>query len=137
MVRVKSIALGLGIIASPAFPATIELKVPSLLGNIWCGGVHQDIWATAFEPDGVKGVAYATTTCSAGGRGTKPRTYKKWADVTWDLSGNLTSVVSSIGGIPTVTTPVDNGAGYSFDNLIINDTYRSLTTRVQAVLTTP
>ena len=61
-----------------------------------CGGIQQQSYATGFDPSTgyPQGVVDLSTTCSTGGRGSHPHTYKATADVTWDFTGTVTATTS-------------------------------------------
>lgn len=77
--------------ASLANAANVPLQpIPDAFARLGhsCGGIKQQILGEGFDVNGsVTGWVYATTTCSTGGRGTKPKTYSTWVAVTWSVSG--------------------------------------------------
>ena len=58
-----------------------------------CGGIKEQTYVTGFDPSSryPVGEVYLSTTCSTGGRGSRPATFTAWAAVTWDLAGNVLS----------------------------------------------
>src|SRR5207248_2438687 len=53
-----------------------------------CGGIQEQVYATGFASSGYPtGDAFLKTTCSTGGRGSKPATFTAWTAVTWDWFG--------------------------------------------------
>jgi hypothetical protein len=60
----------------------------SILGAS-CGGIQEQSIVSGFDPATgyPMGDVYLTTTCSTGGRGSHPHTYRAWAAVTWDYTG--------------------------------------------------
>ena len=64
----------------------------AILGHS-CGGIKEQVYVTGFDPDtgNPTGNVYLSTTCSTGGRGSRPATFTAWAAVTWDLAGNVLS----------------------------------------------
>jgi hypothetical protein len=58
-----------------------------------CGGIKEQTFVTGFDPGTgyPEGQVYLSTTCSTGGRGSRPATFTAWAAVTWDFSGNVVS----------------------------------------------
>jgi hypothetical protein len=58
-----------------------------------CGGIREQVYVTGFDPAGgyPAGEVHLSTTCSTGGRGSRPVTFTGWAAVTWDLAGSVIS----------------------------------------------
>jgi hypothetical protein len=58
-----------------------------------CGGIKEKAYATGFDPDTgyPTGDVYLSTTCSTGGRGSRPATFTAWVNVTWDFGGTVVS----------------------------------------------
>lgn len=71
-----------------------------------CGGIQEEAYATGFDASSgyPTGVVYASTTCSSGGRGSRPSTFASWINATWYFTGTL--VTSSLA---TSTPTVDPG----------------------------
>lgn len=59
----------------------------------WCGGIEEQVYITGFNPTNgnPSGEVYLTTSCSTGRAGSPPAKHSAWADVTWDLAGNVIS----------------------------------------------
>jgi hypothetical protein len=87
------ISLASIVLAPTAGAATTRQLVMSQSGAFavlghWCGGIHEQVYAKGFASNGYPtGDAYLSTTCSTGGRGSKPVTYTTWATVTWSWFG--------------------------------------------------
>ena len=64
----------------------------TILGH-WCGGIQEKAHVTGFDPASgyPTGEVHLSTTCSSGGRGSRPVTFTAWAAVTWDLAGSVVS----------------------------------------------
>ena len=58
-----------------------------------CGGIKEQTYVTGFDPSTgyPVGEVHLSTTCSTGGRGSRPATFTAWAAVTWDFGGNVIS----------------------------------------------
>ena len=58
-----------------------------------CGGIQEKAYVTGIDPARglVSGLVDLSTTCSTGGRGSPPATFRASAAVTWDLAGNVVS----------------------------------------------
>ena len=70
-----------------AGPLSVPAGYPALLGAS-CGGVQVKWYITGFDSVGnVMGEAYATTSCSTGGRGSRPHRYVAYHSITWDFFG--------------------------------------------------
>jgi hypothetical protein len=67
----------------------------SILGHS-CGGIKEQPYVTGFDPASgyPMGDVYLSTTCSTGGRGSRPATFTAWTAVTWDLAGNVVSATT-------------------------------------------
>ena len=71
----------------------------AILGHS-CGGIKEQVSVTGFDP----GSGYPTgnvdlsTTCSTGGRGSRPATFTASATVTWDFAGNVVSATAPATG---------------------------------------
>ena len=79
--------------------ASVSLGVTDAFAQLGasCGGIRQQDFATGFDAAGnVAGYVYLATTCSTGGRGSRPRTYSKWLAVTWNLSGVAIEEMASV-----------------------------------------
>jgi len=74
----------------------------AILGR-WCGGIREQAHVTGFDPTSgyPTGEVYLSTTCSTGGRGSRPATFTAWAAVSWDFAGNVISSTMLSNG-PTV-----------------------------------
>ncbi len=77
----------------------VQLLVPQstafgILGHS-CGGIQEQAFATGFDPASgfPVGDVHLQTTCSTGGRGSKPVTYAAWVSATWDYTGAFVSSV--------------------------------------------
>jgi hypothetical protein len=64
----------------------------AILGHS-CGGIREQAYVTGFEPaSGYPiGEVFLLTSCSTGGRGSRPATFTAWASVSWDFAGNVIS----------------------------------------------
>jgi hypothetical protein len=88
---VNRFILAVALIAGPAHAGTMQFVAPSqaqafaALGAS-CGGIKIDTYVTGFEAGGVGGEVHLSTTCSTGGRGSRPRTYQAWVSISWDLN---------------------------------------------------
>jgi hypothetical protein len=86
--------LGVGTASAAASPVRLLLSgngAFAVLGH-WCGGISQKVYATGFASNGFPtGAEYLSTTCSSGGRGSKPVTYTAWASSVWDWYGDTRS----------------------------------------------
>ena len=90
-------------VAGAAFADALPMPAgyPTLLGAS-CGGVHVTTYVTGFNADGtVAGEVYAWTSCSTGGRGSKPRKIEAYHTMAWDFFGGYT--VSAYDGGPLVS----------------------------------
>jgi hypothetical protein len=58
-----------------------------------CGGIKEQAYVTGFDPatGNPTGNVLLSTTCSTGGRGSRPVTFTNWAAATWDFAGNVIS----------------------------------------------
>jgi hypothetical protein len=85
----------------------------AILGHS-CGGIKEQSYVTGFEPaTGYPiGAVYLSTTCSTGGRGSRPATFTAWAFVMWDLAGNVISSSTLTNGV-TVDPTFITADGYS------------------------
>jgi hypothetical protein len=76
----------------------------AVLGH-WCGGISEQVYATGFGPKGYPtGAAHLQTTCSSGGRGSRPTTYTGWGSVTWDWFGETRSYARLQGAPSGIST---------------------------------
>jgi hypothetical protein len=86
--------LGVGTASAAASPVHLLLSgngAFAVLGH-WCGGISQKVYATGFASNGFPtGAEYLSTTCSSGGRGSKPVTYTASASSVWDWYGDTRS----------------------------------------------
>lgn len=86
------VLLGALSLASAAAAAPISLVLGqgaafAVLGRD-CGGIQEQVYATGFGAKGLpEGEAYLKTTCSSGGRGSRPVTFTGAAFVVWDWYG--------------------------------------------------
>jgi hypothetical protein len=84
-------ALGLAAAAGAATTGQLFMNQSAafaVLGHS-CGGIKEQVYAQGFASSGYPaGDAYLSTTCSTGGRGSKPATFTAWATVTWDWFGD-------------------------------------------------
>ncbi len=62
----------------------------AILGHA-CGGITEQTYATGFDltTGFPTGDVFAQTTCSSGGRGSRPSTFSAWISVTWDYTGTV------------------------------------------------
>lgn len=77
----------------------------AILGHS-CGGIKEQVYATGFNPTNgyPTGEVTLSTTCSTGGRGSRPATFTASASVTWDFAGNVissTAPATGPGGSPS------------------------------------
>jgi hypothetical protein len=102
------VLLGFGGVAlAAALP--MPAGYPTLLGAS-CGGVHVTTYITGFNADGtVAGEVYAWTSCSTGGRGSKPRKIEAYHTMAWDFFGGYT--VSAYDAGPLVSGTYTDGYG--------------------------
>jgi hypothetical protein len=77
----------------------------AILGH-WCGGIREQAYVTGFDPTRgyLIGEVHLSTTCSTGGRGSRPATFTAWATVSWDLGGNVISSSTLSNGPPVNPT---------------------------------
>lgn len=87
--------------------APLSLLLPQstafgILGHS-CGGIQEQSIATGFDPVSgyPTGDVYLRTTCSTGGRGSRPAAYSAWVGVTWDFAGNALST-TKLASVPAV-----------------------------------
>jgi hypothetical protein len=93
----KTLALIACLFSAFALAATpITLPNPSVFDLIGrqCGKPVPEPLAAGFSADGnyVLAIERASTSCSTGGRGSRPKTYSGDGLVRWDLAGNLIEV---------------------------------------------
>jgi hypothetical protein len=94
----KSLVALLALIPAVALAGTVPLainqqKAFQVLGH-WCGSINIYEYASGFNASGLPTAdAYLYTQCSSGGRGGHAVIFSQWVSVTWDLGGNLVSVV--------------------------------------------
>jgi hypothetical protein len=97
-----AICLGAGAASAAASPVHLLLSgngAFAVLGH-WCGGIKQKVYATGFASNGYPtGVESLSTTCSSGGRGSKPVTFTAQASSVWDWYGDTRSY-SAISSLP-------------------------------------
>ena len=79
-------------------PANLRLPQSmafAILGHS-CGGIKEQTYVTGFDSTSryPTGDVYLSTTCSTGGRGSRPATFTAWAAVTWDFAGNVVSATT-------------------------------------------
>jgi hypothetical protein len=114
--RLKVLGFGLGLTAlsvqaSQTIPLVItDYQAFQFLGHD-CGGIKKYGSASGFESGQPTGRVIATTKCSTGGRGSGGTTYTIVLNVTWDLSGQVTSI-SSVSDTDD-SSPVFNFEGYT------------------------
>jgi len=84
----------------------------AILGHS-CGGIKEQAYVTGFDPTSgyPTGDVHLSTTCSTGGRGSRPATFTAWAAVTWDLTGNVVSAMT-LSNAPTVDPTFTANDGY-------------------------
>ena len=78
------------LIQSPAALLLPQSLAFGILGHS-CGGIKEQTYVTGFDPATgyPTGNVHLSTTCSTGGRGSRPATFTAWAGVTWDFAGNV------------------------------------------------
>jgi hypothetical protein len=111
--------LGVASFASPASAATTTHLLMSqsaafgVLGHS-CGGIQEQVYARGFGAGGYPiGDAYLKTSCSTGGRGSRPATFTAWASVTWDWFGDTRSysrLATAPEGLSTTFSATDTHA---------------------------
>lgn len=78
-----------------------------LTGGYWCGGVKVFEYAQGFDTSGnPTALVYGSTRCGGSGRGGgyHTTTHAGWAVATWDLAGNLISLVDAPAPSPVPST---------------------------------
>ena len=109
----NAIAVGNGfyrlLIQRPANLVVPQSAAFAILGH-WCGGIREQIYVTGFDPTSgyPTGEVSLSTTCSTGGRGSRPATFTASAAMTWDFAGNVVSSgmlsnAPTVNPTPTVT----------------------------------
>ena len=80
------------LIQRPASLVLPQSMAFAILGH-WCGGIREQAYVTGFDPaSGYPiGEVSMSTTCSTGGRGSRPATFTASASVMWDFAGNVIS----------------------------------------------
>ena len=83
----------------------------AILGHS-CGGIKEQAYVTGFDPTSgyPTGDVHLSTTCSTGGRGSRPATFTAWAAVTWDLAGNVVSAMTLSNAVTVDPTFTANDA---------------------------
>jgi len=83
--------------------APLQLLVPQgtafgYLGHS-CGGIQEQVIATGFDfvSGYPTGDVYLRTSCSSGGRGSRPAVFTAWVGVTWDFAGKVISSATIAG----------------------------------------
>lgn len=110
LLAVTTLAAMLALASPPALASTpTQLVLPggpafAVLGYS-CGGINQHDYATGFDASTgyPTGAVYLSTTCSSGGRGSRPVTHTAWAGATWDYTGALVSY-QKLSSAPSVST---------------------------------
>lgn len=84
----------------------------SVLGHS-CGGIQEQAFATGFDATSgyPVGDVYLKTTCSTGGRGSRPATFTAWTGVTWDFTGAVV-LYGVLTGAPSVDPAFSAFDGY-------------------------
>lgn len=86
------LAIG-AILASSMAPAAIEdPEIPALVYDtfgVHCGTPYNYTLVTGRDDMGYYGRGYQSTSCSTGGRGTRPRKYAVCADLRWNADGDV------------------------------------------------
>jgi len=86
-------------------PSALSLPQTTAFGILGysCGGIQEKVYVTGFDSNTgyPAGVVYLSTTCSSGGRGSRPVTHSASASVVWDFAGNVVSATVLASG-PTV-----------------------------------
>jgi hypothetical protein len=96
-VVVASVLAWMALPSATAFASPISLFVPqstafAILGHS-CGGIQEKAFASGFNATSGYpiGDVRLQTTCSSGGRGSRPTTYSAWVATAWDFTGALVS----------------------------------------------
>jgi hypothetical protein len=117
----KAMLVCLMMMAGAAQAATVELKPPSpaypILLGASCGYVVVSTYATGFDLNGnILGEIYAWTSCSTGGRGTRPKRIGRWTSIVWDTAGNQLALNAWDGIVGSSAFAETNEAGVSIWN---------------------
>lgn len=88
--------------ATPTSLVVDQSTAFTVLGH-WCGGIQEKSYASRFDATSgyPTGDVYLSTTCSTGGRGSRPHTYSAWVSTTWDFTGAMVSY-ATLQAAPTV-----------------------------------
>ena len=120
---VKTVTVSNAISGSQGFfklslqPTPTRLLLPqsdafAILGHS-CGGIQEKVSVSGFDPTTgyPVGIVNMSTTCSTGGRGSRPATFTAAAAVTWDFTGNVvsTNTPNVPPGSPTFTATDASG----------------------------
>lgn len=86
-------------------PTSLLLPQPAafaVLGHS-CGGIQEHAFADGFDPTSgyPTGDVFLTTSCSSGGRGSRPSTFSAWVTATWDFTGAVVTS-AALATAPTV-----------------------------------
>jgi hypothetical protein len=83
------IATMLSILSGAAAAQVVQLPIPHVTAQGHsCGGVRITPSLTGFDENGnIQGSLFASTTCSTGGRGSRPATFTQTYLITWDFFG--------------------------------------------------
>src|SRR5271165_3868095 len=93
--------------AATTIPLTLSQSAAFAILGHSCGGIQEQVYATGFGTNGYPaGEAFLSTTCSSGGRGSRPTTYTGAASMVWDWFGETRSFAA-------LGTPAE-GTGPSF-----------------------
>lgn len=100
------------LIQKPADLRLPEAMAFAILGHS-CGGVREQAYVAGFDPATgyPTGAVYLSTTCSTGGRGSRPVTFKAWAAASWDFAGNAISS-TALSNAPTVNPTFTTSDAY-------------------------
>jgi hypothetical protein len=134
------------ILSGTALASTVPMAISQstarqLTSGYLCGNISIYEYAAGFDASGnPTATVYAITRCNTGGRGGHSTTYDGWATVTWDLGGNLISLVDIVdpAGPPSTSTVFSKGPYSEYTKsgtfqLVSGDPY----VRDTAILTTP
>ena len=91
---VATAVIGVGVTVSTAVASVpLSLVLPQATAFAYighsCGGIQEKVYGTGFggTQNFPTGVVQMTTTCSTGGRGSRPATFTGWAEASGDLTG--------------------------------------------------
>jgi hypothetical protein len=131
---VNRFILAVAFMAGTAQAGTIQFVVPTqaqafaVLG-VSCGGIKIDTYVTGFENGAVAGEVHLTTTCSSGGRGSRPRTYQAWSSITWDLNSQIINFPLTYDSISPDPGFTETQGSYTISTTLGTAGYRAVLTR--------